>query len=639
MRSASNFLAGYRKASCNPDLFRAGQNKEVALVDLALHFLSEFLPGENVAVIPFLLSGYSKLIKDDSQFLRAIQNLRYYCPSFCSAYAWTAAAEVHSDFPEINRAYRIEATLPVPRSAASDAILEHLHTALHDCAPHAMRSVTFATPGLGTVYVDHRKTKLEYRIPFRSEAEVSSKRYELIRRTHNPPIAVRWSALVDVAGMVDRTEASPDWLAATGLKPLNLARRLEKITLHAVDHALFRDGILSIEGIRHLVGMLSSGKSGLVLALLLTLARREYGKRILVLSPDTTAAALLSSRLKAHGISSTVLSSFRNRDEHLSAIHWHQAMTCKSGWSMEGVGHLVRDFQVACPLDGHQLELNAVTGIDHGDLRFPLMDEKPCHSIEQEGSVQVDEDEQVSSESLNRKRKRSCPLFSCCPAQSQQRSAVDAQVIVMTAPAFLMMNPDDNVLAESMSFPELAQFDRDLVIVDEADSVQRVFDEHFSIQASIMGGEGSYLPQSALSLHAAVQQEGGAQYVSRMNVAWQNRLSRLGIAVSGLYSLLLNRWHDMSGFNLDTEFTAATIFCQLWKTRADKLRGTRDSRLMGETEAAFQKILGMTGQLSTLDEPDPFSRDDQGCQSRCYGSDARELAVGFTEWSVLASAS
>src|SRR5439155_5882008 len=75
--------------------------------------------------------------------------------------------------------------------------------------------------------------------------------------------------------------------------------------------------------------------------------------------------------------------------------------------------------------------------------------------------------------------------------------------------------------------------------------------------------------------------------------------------------LLLNRWHDMSGFNLETEFTAATIFCQLWKTRADKVRGARDSRLVGETEIAFQKILKMAGQLDALDEPDPFSRYEE----------------------------
>ena len=355
MRTASTFLAEYRKLASNTELFRGGRNNDVALVDLALHFLTRFLPGEHVGVVPFLLSGYGKLVCNDQQFLHAVQNLRHCCASLCSAYAWTAAIEVHADVPEINRAYRIEANIPARRTAASDSLLDLLDRTLDQSAPHTLKDISFAKAGPARVYVDHRKTALEYRIPYWKQDEVDFNRYDLIRRAHNPPIAVRWSALIDVAREADRVEASDSWTIATGLTRSNLERRLHKIKLHAIDEGLFRDGILTIEGIRHIVGMLSSGKSGLVLALLLTLARREYGKRILVLSSDTTAAAILSSRLKAHGISSTVLSSFRNRDEHLSAIHWHQAMTARSGWSMSGIGHLVRDFQVACPLDGHQL--------------------------------------------------------------------------------------------------------------------------------------------------------------------------------------------------------------------------------------------------------------------------------------------
>src|SRR6266850_558624 len=611
MRSASDFVGVYRKLTSDPDLFRGGKNKDVLFVDLALHFLTQYLPGEPVGIIPFLLSGYAKVIKDDSQFRRAVQNLRHYCSSFASAYAWAAAIEAHSDIPEINRAYRVDAGFPKRRDAASDTVLDLLETTLQNCAPHTLRKMSIAKPGEARVYVDHRKTALHYRIPFRKEDQSQLRRYDLIRRSHNPPIAVRWSALMEVAREVDRVESSENWTALTGLKPSNLESRMQKIKLHAVDERLFRDGILTLEGVRHLVGMLSSGKSGLVLALLFTLARREYGKRILVLSSDTTAAAMLSARLKAHGINSTVLSSFLRRDEHLSSIHWHQAMTAGNGWSMAGTGHLIRDFSVACPLDGHQLELDAVTGVDRGEIRFPLMEEKPCHSIEQAGDSSRPTDEGDNEIENPRISRRSCPLFSSCPAQSQQRTAVDAQIVVMTAPAFLMMNPDPNVLSESMSFPELAQFDRDLVIIDEADSIQRVFDERFSLQAPIMGGEGSYLPQSSLSLHAAVQEQGGAQYASRLNVAWQTRLSRLGIAVSGFYSLLLNRWHDMSGFKLESEFTAATILCQLWKTRADYARGVRDSQLVGETEVGFQRILKMVGKLEIIDEPDPFSRQEE----------------------------
>lgn len=626
MRTTSKFLDAYRKLAPNPELFRGGRNNEVALVDLALHFLTQFLPDEPVSVIPFLLSGYPRLAGNDPRMLGAIQNLRHYCTSFSSPYAWGAAIEIHAETADVNRAYRVDGGVRARRrEAASNALLDLLETTIHQSAQHVIRKISLAKPGPGRVYVDHRKTRLDYVIPVYKEDEIGCKKHDLIRRSHNPPIAVRWSALMEVAREVDRAEAVRGWTSTTGLQPLNLAYRLDRVCLRAIDKGLFRDEILTIEGVRHLVGMLSSGKSTLVMALLLTLARPEYGKRILVLSPDTPTAALLSARLKAHGIVSTVLSSFQNRDEHLSSIHWHQAMTEGSGWSMSGIGRLVSDFAIACPLDGHQVELKAVTGVDHGELRFPLMSEKACHQIEQETSTNERREKPDDLGPPSRQKpKRSCPLFSGCPAQSQQRTAVNAQVIVMTAPAFLMMRPDINVLSESMSFPELVQFNRDLVIVDEADAVQRTLDEHFAVPAPIMGGEGSYLPQSALSVHTALQQQGGAQFASRLNVAWQIRLSRLEVAVSGLYSLLLNRWDDMSGFNLESEFTAATILCRLWKARADKIRGEKDFRLTGETEVAFQKILAMAGTLATLDEPDPMSRDDE--HSPGGASDASALA-------------
>lgn len=608
MRTATPFLNAYRKSVPSPELIRGSRGRDACLVDLALHFLATRLPRETVDAVPFLLSGYPQLAGERELPSRELQSLRHLCPAYASPYAWTTALEVHQSITEVNRAYRVEREgRAVRRQAASDDLLNVLETTLIQPAPYVERRLTLAVPGPGRVFVDHRKTRLDYVIPSVSEADIACRGYELIKRSHNPPIAIRWSALLDVAREIDKSERSPDWHTKTGLNSINLEQRLSKVNLKSLDQELFRDGVLTLEGVRHLVGMLSSGKSTLVLALLLTLARPEYSRRILVLSSDTTSAATLSARLHAHGVNATVLSSFDRRDEHLSSIHWHQAMTGASGWSMSGMGRLVANFGVACPLDGHQVELRPVTGIDHGTLRFPLMSEKPCHSIEQEASSRIAQDEQ--EETSTAPAKRSCPLYSKCPAQSQQRNAVDAQVLIMTAPAFLMMNPDRHVLSSSMSFPELAQFTRDLVIVDEADEVQRSLDEHFAVPAPIMGGEGSYLPQSALAVHTALLEQGGAQYISRLNVAWQARLSRLEIAVSGLYSILLNRWDDMSGLHLESEFTAATILCKLWKTRADAIRGVRDFQITGETEIAFQRILSMTGRLATLDEPDPLPSD------------------------------
>ncbi len=395
------------------------------------------------------------------------------------------------------------------------------------------------------------------------------------------------------------------------MAPLKLTARLQKVRLTpAASPQLLRDGILTLEGVQHVVGMLSSGKSTLVLALLLTLARPEYGRRILVLAPDTTAAAILSARLKLHGIRSTVLASFRNRDKHLGSIHWHQAMTGTSGWSVSGVGRLVSDFGVACPLDGHQTELKVVSAGD-GAVRFPLIAEKPCHSLEQERTPVEDSDQPSTAPPKQQVRHVACPFFSRCPAHSQQRAALDAQVVVMTASAFLLSQPDANVLADSMSFPELAQFAHDLVIVDEADEVQRRFDDSFSVPAPIMGGEGSYLPESALAVHTAIRNRGGAQYSSWIAVAWHAHLSRLQIAISGLYSLLLTRWGEVSHLHLDAEFTAATILSQLWRERDDRARkrsAAADEPV--DRDAAFQRILRLAGRLDRLDEPDPTARED-----------------------------
>jgi hypothetical protein len=82
---------------------------------------------------------------------------------------------------------------------------------------------------------------------------------------------------MDSAREVDRIEGAHNWSAETGLQPLNLVKRLDKVRLVALHEGLFRDGILTLEGAAHLVSMLSSGKSTLVLALLFTLARPESG--------------------------------------------------------------------------------------------------------------------------------------------------------------------------------------------------------------------------------------------------------------------------------------------------------------------------------------------------------------------------
>jgi hypothetical protein len=130
------------------------------------------------------------------------------------------------------------------------------------------------------------------------------------------------------------------------------------------------------------------------------------------------------------------------------------------------------------------------------------------------------------------------------------------------------------------------------------------------LRESLMNGAISLSPPYA-SIVLCKSRAAPTQYASRLNVAWQGRLSRLEIAVSGLYSLLLNRWVDVAFLKLESEFTTGTILWRLWKKRSEGLSGERDVRITRDTEVTFEHILAMAGALSSLDEPDPLAREEE----------------------------
>jgi len=603
MRTSKEFFENYQQALVEPSQFnrRRKEDQNVALADLCLHFLHTRLPKESVEAVPFLLMGYPQMLGDLTH-TNALMALRHLAYSLSSLSAWYSARDDHQRFPEILRAYIIQAKKPNQRRAASDRLLDILESALITPTPYAQRNLLLAQPGPGYVHLDHNRIRLQYMIPSVNDTRSIMPSYQRISRSYNPPIVISWEQLLKVATEVDNKEADPSW-KATNLAPLNLEKRLKNVQIESSNSVFFHDEQLFIEKTAHVVGMLSSGKSTLVLALLFALTRPGYNKRILVLVPDTTAGAMMSVRLRSHGIKSTVLSSFFNRAEHLNAIHWHHGMT-GGGWSMEKIGDLVHDFGIACPLDGYQKSLNETNPYmtDGAKPRFPRLGEKVCHHITQPNLREEETDDYFDLFAPN-DTGRSCPLFALCPAQSQQREAVTAQVTFMTPAAFIHMTPDKNLSRESLSLPELIQYTHDLVIIDEADSVQQHFDKQFAIKETIMGGDDeTYLLDVTSAVSQALRQRSGGQYRSRTNLAWQLRMNRLSNMVGLLYSLLQNEGDELrTEFFHHQQFTAASILCHLWKWHYELEYGKQDAfSITGPVEKEFIHVLNLARALSRL---------------------------------------
>ena len=591
MRSERVFLNRHRAAAIaadpGADDVSAGTLRTVGLVDICLHFLASRLPGERTDAIPVALLGYPAVLDtldDRDEALRELAALRHLCSRFTSYAAWLDGLQRHAAAPQTLRCYDVASGMPVRRLTASGGLVRCLSETLSNAVPWVVRQVRPADPGDYHVRVNHGDTLLSYTVPPLPGSLAEPHQHPVNKRTINPPIVLPMDGMIRVAEEVDRAEAANDW--PSSMPPLGLTERLRKVAFHDPEGAVFRDGSFILDGATHLVGMLSSGKSSLVWGVLFSLTKGGGGRRVAVLASDTIQAATMVARLQRHGVSATVLSSSYNREGHLGSIHWQQSLS-DGGTLVSSAGDLTTNFSVACPLDGMQTEPKVVRG-RRSDAWFPGFREKPCHRMQ---PADGDEDDTVQDDEMDGRTKRSCPLWSRCPAQVQQRTAVDAQVVVMTPAAFVHMTPDRWVSANLMTIPELVQFGFDAVLVDEVDGFQKTLDGIFSPRETLMGDERTvYAPSIAVRSSEALRLRSGAQFRHEVNTRWQKRFHEFFGLIGTLYAVLQNEGSNLDGLVGEVPFTAGSVLYELWRRgilmRGDDPAATRDDGFLDVTRVA-----------------------------------------------------
>lgn len=590
MRTDREFVAEYlsalKRVDPSVDGMRTDTIRTLALTELCLRFLSHYLPNESVLAVPFLMMGYPSLLDNSTggpSAIKALATLRHFAAHFGSPALWDDACRAYQRIQETLRCFDVVNQLPLLRSASSTTLLEVLDIWLTKAAPWTRSDDGPAGPGEALVALNDGEVVLRYQIPNVRPQDSTLRRHALNIRQENSPIKLNLDELLSVAKKVDEREHDENWPADI-LPPLELADRLRKLRIQTMDSRKSNPTItITLDGAVHMVGMLSSGKSSLVLGIVFALALGRTGKRIALIMSDTVQAATLADRLKRHGISATVLASFRRREEHLKAIHWEGALA-EGSTSLSRLGQIGSGFSTACPLNGWQKERVVVFGREQSS-RWPSWREKPCRNILPSRAGQ-DDGRMVATELAAdvhnqgydlpepraNNRRSLCPLFPVCPAQQQQRDAVDARVILMTPAAFAYMTPDPWVLKERVTIPELLQFVVDLVIVDEVDAVQKELDGIFAPREPIMGAaRGVYVPEVARRSAEALRIRSGAQFGRRPIAKWQSNFHTLSKLVASIYGLLQSEGVFLSDIYQRGPFTAASILCRL------SLKGSEDS--------------------------------------------------------------
>lgn len=568
----------------------------LARVELCLRYVDLHLQGRGVDAVPHLLLGYDGLVASFATgdgALRRLANLRHVASRLGSVAAWNEALRAHSAAPQALRCYEVADGRAAVRRTANPKFLAHLDATLNGPVPWAEQRIVPAAPGEYRVRANRNQSVLAYAVP--PVAVPLPERYAFPERPRHAPIHLSMADLLDVARAIDEREAAPGW--PESVKPLALTRRLSEVRLEGTAPGFWdaQTGHLTLEGVTHLVGMLSSGKSTLVWGLLfgLTLDRR-HPYRVALMATDTVQAAAYATRLRLHGVSATVLSSARRRDRHLEGIHWQQG-TIVGGATLQSVGEAVEGFGTACPLDGFQPEPRVIQGAMRGGNRdFPALDEKPCHTLQPVRSVPDDGPDGGDPEVDGDDERRSCPLWSRCPLQSQQRDAVTASVLILTPEAFAHMTPDRWVSDRRLTIPELLQFEADVVLVDEVDAVQKRLDAAFAPLSPIMGDERDvFAPFVGRQTSEALRKRSGAQFRNPVNTRWQSNFFNFFRLVGVMYAMLQAEEHVLAPFFGDGPFTAGSLLHDL-----RRLRHRRDGTDGGPADSEFLQVASVAAGIA-----------------------------------------
>jgi hypothetical protein len=617
MRTNREFVQQYRAALGRIDPatndFDRGEIGELALTELSLRFVSKFSPEQKTDVVPFLVSGYPAVVAAgrSPDALLALSVLRHLASRFGSVSTWADACRLYRSRLETIRCFDIVDGRAQLRRACPDRLLAVLDAQLSSPVPWTKDKKNPAPPGQGIVSISGGEVLLAYNIPALPDTAPEVRQHELNRRSENPPISFTQSELEGVAAQVDARETAKDWPRQI-LAPLELSKRLKGVRIIAPGTG-GEARRLVLNGATHVVGMLSSGKSTIAMAVLFATTLRVH-RRVAVIAPDTLSGSLLAERLKLHGISAAVLASFRRRERHLVALK-RDAASAAGGASLTGVASTVHGFSSACPLDGFQEDHFDVLRGTQARARWPLFAEKPCgrilmrpttaalteHGAPMSRSFEREDDEQEDDYGPFL-----CPLFPVCPAHEQERASPQAQVLIMTPAAFAYVAPEPWVLRERMPIAELLQFAVDLVIIDEVDSVQKDLDRRFAPDEPIMDGlPGAYVTEVAGKSAEAMRLRSGGQFRRRAAVIWHNKFHSLSRLVVLAYGVLQNERELLAGIFRNGPFTATQILCDLHSQRRRRMDVPEDP----EALIAVMRAISTISRVAPLSDSDVEPKD------------------------------
>ncbi len=462
-------------------------------VELSLYLLETVAPGQSADGVPSLLDGYLTLwdavddVPDDSNVRLA--NARIVLHRVLRPFGWESVLRRYRSVPEHVRAYDFtELGVPTPRTCriAPDrrTLFEEILT---QPLPFDASTPKVAEPGSYRMASTARGIGIT--LPEDLPSFPDSEAHETNVRQRSP-IKVSWSDLVATARTMDATDHR---LGLTNC----WADRIQETTLQLRDgEDRFEDAaVLTVDAMLHMVGLVSVGKTTLLVVLSVWAA--QNGHTVTIVVGDNSAALRATRDLSRYdGVrAAPVLGT--NRTRHTERLHRLQPPL--NGQTLPDPRFGFELVSTACAIDTLRRDAAAPLAVR----------EAPCQDL-------VAHDDQDPAPRWRDKPKRVCPLWHGCQRHEASRQLVGANVWIATPWSMVHTRLPAPLASGRMRYLEAIWRRSDLVIVDEADQVQANLDEMFASAQVLLGSsEEAWIDEIAARVEERLRMSGRAQNSSQ----------------------------------------------------------------------------------------------------------------------------
>lgn len=490
-------------------------------IELGIFLLETSCPREPVATGYELLSSYPwSRVLGLSNGLREdrLQVACHLLAGLRTRSAWEQALEVYWKVPEYLRGYQLCPEGHAVRrnlSIVAERFVE-FERALETPPEFSCSSLRPARAGEYVTSVGQKPVSV--RIPGSFVPKKALPGHDLKVRDPRGPVTFRWDELAATAKWLDEQEAAlleePErghWL-----------RRFRRLHLRCRENGKFvGKRHLTVSGVMHLIGMVGSGKSSLMILMAVCAARR--GRHVTLVVGDVVSALRQAATLSRIGIFAAPVIGASNQLRHLERLHHIHASQPGGNSRLTGFGPEHDLLSTACALDA--LRNSATSTMPWG------FQDAPCRGR----LFPVDSEEQTPT----RRESCGCPLWENCQRHRNSRDLVRAQVWITTPAGLLYCRVPAELNREDLRYLELVWRRSDLVIVDEADQVQTQFDAMFSPGQVLFGGKKeAWLESLGDHTRHELREQNRAQLAERPARQWTTYFDRGYVATNRLYGLL-----------------------------------------------------------------------------------------------------